>query len=453
MAKSNRQRVDEALLLVASGFGAFAEDQLRRHWGDGWRQEVRANAKGKFDFAEGALDDPDFVLWLGINQWRPVFYKLLSESDRAAISFLRDARIDWAHNRKSFTVDETHRIVDFAHMLLTACGAVEQAAQLDEQRQEVLRLKFEEQTKRAAAKSSETLSVGGQVGGLQPWRDVIQPHEDVASGRFQLAEFAANLREVHAGTARDEYGDPTEFFDRTYLTRGLRTLLIQTLRRMNGVGGDPVVDLMTTFGGGKTHSLLAVYHLCGGTDIAKLAGMADLAKEVGVDNMPATVNRAVVVGNDFSARGEVKNDGTQVNTLWGELAWQLGGREAFEVLRADDESRTSPRATDLVMLFTKASPCIVLIDEWIAYARQLWNREDLAGGSLDTHMTFAQALTESVKSVPNALLVVSIPASRRCTGAQRRAQPRDRWCGRARGASQASCRCASCGLAMAAGER
>jgi len=161
MARSNRQRVDEALLLVASGFGRFAEDQLAQHWGAGWRAEVKANAKGKFDFAEGRLDDPDFVLWLGINQWRPVFYKLLSESDRAAISFLRDARVDWAHNKKAFTVDETHRIIDFAHMLLTACGAVDEAGQLDEQRQEVLRLKFEEQTKRVAAKTAAGLSVGG----------------------------------------------------------------------------------------------------------------------------------------------------------------------------------------------------------------------------------------------------------------------------------------------------
>lgn len=411
MAKSNRQRVDEALISVARGFGAFAEDQLRQHWGEGWRSEVKANTKGKFDFAEGKLDDPDFVLWLGINQWRPVFYKLLSESDRAAISFLRDARVDWAHNKKAFTIDETHRVIDFAHMLLAACGAVDEAAQLDEQRQEVLRLKFEEQTKRVAAKSAERLSVGGEVGGLRPWREVIQPHDDVASGSFQLAEFAANLREVHGGTAREEYGNPVEFFRRTYLTRGLRTLLIQAMRRMNGTGGDPVVDLMTTFGGGKTHSLLAVYHLCGANDISKLAGMAELAQEVGVDGLPAMIRQAVVVGNDFSARGEVKTDGTQVNTLWGELAWQLGGRDAFELVRRDDESRTSPKATNLVELLTKHSPCIVLIDEWIAYARQLWNREDLPGGSLDTHMTFAQALTEAVTSVPNALLVVSIPAS------------------------------------------
>jgi predicted AAA+ superfamily ATPase len=412
MAKSNRQRVDETLLLVADGLGAFAEDQLRQHWGDNWLAEVQANSRdAKFAQHAGDLKDPDYVLWLASNQWRPVFYKVLSETDRAAVSFLRDTRNAWAHNNKSFSLDETHRVIDMAHMLLSDCAAVEQAADLDEQRQEVLRLKFEEQTKRQAAKSAESLAVQGAVGGLRPWREVVEPHDDVASGTYQLAEFAADLRQVHAGTARAEYGDPVEFFRRTYLTRGLRTLLVQTMRRMNGTGGDPVVDLMTTFGGGKTHSLLAVYHLVGGTPPAELAGMAELAKEIGVPGVPIGVKRAVIVGNDFSPRGSLKEDGTQVNTMWGELAWQLGGRDAYDKVRGDDVSRTNPGTTVLADLLAAHAPCIVLIDEWIAYARQLWNRDDLPGGGFEAHMTFAQSLTEAAKAVPDCLLVVSIPAS------------------------------------------
>jgi hypothetical protein len=105
-------------------------------------------------------------------------------------------------------------------------------------RQEVLRLKFEEQTKRAAAQAAEGLVVGG----LRPWCDVIEPHEDVASGNFQLAEFAAYFREVHAGTAEPEYVESIEFFRRTYLTRCLRTLLAQTMRWLNGDKGDPLSD-------------------------------------------------------------------------------------------------------------------------------------------------------------------------------------------------------------------
>lgn len=139
--------------------------------------------------------------------------------------------------------------------------------------------------------------------------------------------------------------------------------------------------------------------------------MRELAESIGVDSLPADVARAVVIGNDFSPRGTVEADGTKVNTMWGELAWQLGGHEGYERLRDADESRTNPGTTALRDLLAAHAPCVVLIDEWIAYARQLWNRNDLPGGSLDTHMTFAQSLTEAAKSVRNCLLVVSIPAS------------------------------------------
>src|SRR3954471_9741721 len=112
MAKSNRQRVDEALAVVAEGFGAYAEDMLRQHWGDNWRAEVKANARGsKFADHDGDLNDPDYALWLGTSQWRPVFYKQLSEADRAALNFLRQGCIDWGPHKNSFTLHEAHPLV------------------------------------------------------------------------------------------------------------------------------------------------------------------------------------------------------------------------------------------------------------------------------------------------------------------------------------------------------
>lgn len=410
MAKTNRQRVEEALELVATGFGAFLADQLQARYGEGWVDEVARNSgSGKYRDVAPSLTDPDFVLWAAIGEWQTVFRKVLGSSERSLIGLLRDARGRWAHNA-SFTLDETHRVLDWAHLLLSAVNAPE-AQQADVQRQEVLRLKYEEQVKKAAQASAGAV-VGGEIAGLPAWRDVVQPHEDVATGQFTLAEFAADLRLVHRGQGRPEYADPVEFFRRTYLTRGLRVLLLQTLRRMSGAGGDPVVDLMTTFGGGKTHSLLAVYHLCSGTPLAELAGMADLAREAGVDSLPAQVRPCVLVGNDLApGRVITKDDGTEVGTFWGELAWQLGGAEGFAAVAEDDRSRTNPGTSRLVDLIARHAPCVILIDEWIAYARQLWNRDDLPAGSLDTHMSFAQSLSEAVKAVPTAMLVVSIPAS------------------------------------------
>ena len=110
--------------------------------------------------------------------------------------------------------------------------------------------------------------------GLAPWRTLVTPHPDVASGNFRQAEFAADLAQVARGEGAKEYIDPREFFSRTYLTEGLRLLLTGALRRLSGTGGESVIDLQTTFGGGKTHSMLALWHLADpAVPIASLPGL------------------------------------------------------------------------------------------------------------------------------------------------------------------------------------
>jgi len=245
---------------------------------------------------------------------------------------------------------------------------------------------------------------------LKPWREVVAPHPDVTSGRYQQAEFAADLWQVYLGEGSDEYRDPVQFFRRTYLTNSLKRLLVGATRRLAGQGGDPVVQLQMNFGGGKTHAMLALYHLFSGQLPSELPGIEEVVREAG--HAPArSVRRVVLVGNRISPGNPMrKPDGTLVRTLWGELAWQLGGREAFEEIRADDERATNP-GDRLRELFQRYGPCLVLIDEWVAYARQLHDQGDLPGGSFETQFSFAQALTESAKAVANCLVVVSLPAS------------------------------------------
>ena len=182
-------------------------------------------------------------------------------------------------------------------------------------------------------------------------------------------------------------------------------------RRLAGEGGgDPVVQLQTNFGGGKTHSMLALHHLFSGVAPRELPGIEAVLQESGTRALP-TVRRVVLVGNKISpGNPATKPDGTVVRTLWGELAWQLGGREAFARIAADDENATSPGDV-LRELFIQYGPCLVLIDEWVAYARQLHDRSDLPAGSFETQFSFAQALTESAKLAGNCLLVISLPAS------------------------------------------
>ena len=308
--------------------------------------------------------------------------------------------------------------------LLTAVSA-SQAGEVEKLKMELLRVRFDEQA-RGERRKQAGLAIGGAAGTLKPWREVVAPHADVASGRYQQAEFAADLwqaylhdhfelrsaveqtgRAAPAGDGDREYLDPIEFFRRTYLTESLKGLLAGAARRITGGGGDPVVQLQTNFGGGKTHSMLAVYQLCAGVAPSELAGVDALMREAGAPALPA-VRRVVLVGNRISPGNPVtKPDGTVVRTLWGELAWQLGGAAAHA---RDDEHATSPGDT-LRQLLVEYGPCLILIDEWVAYARQLHDQSDLPAGSFETQFTFAQALTESVKLAGNCLLVVSLPAS------------------------------------------
>ena len=179
-----------------------------------------------------------------------------------------------------------------------------------------------------------------------------------------------------------------EFFRRTFLTDSLKRLLIGAAERMSGRGGDPVVQLQTNFGGGKTHSMLALYHLFSGAKPAELAGIDELLEASEVSELPS-VRRVVLVGNKISpGNPSKKEDGTIVNTLWGELAWQLGyvaggvksAKEAFARIAADDENATNP-GDALRELFVQYGPGLVLIDEWVAYARQLHESVDLPGGN------------------------------------------------------------------------
>jgi predicted AAA+ superfamily ATPase len=412
-ALSNKERVGRVLDLVASGLSPWMVDLLTRKYGEAWQVQVRAAAGAQpRDFTD-KVDDPSYLFWVFDKQWSTLFKNHCAFEEKRCVSAMWDARKEWAHGGK-FTDEQAERVLSDGEHLLRAIGAVPQADSIEELRRDLRRVRFEKDQKKFQAAAEKGLSVRLDTAGLPAWRDVAEPHDDVAQGTFQLAQFAADLRQVAQGIARPEYGDPVQFFDRTYITRGLKYLLSQTLQRVNGIGGEPVIDLMTTFGGGKTHSEIAVYHLAGGTSVDSLLGMREICDEIGVAGMPAGVNRAVIVGNDFSVLGMTKPDGTVINTLWGELAYQLGGKDGYATFARYDVNGTPPPTSDIASLLQDYSPCVILIDEWVAYLRQLYSHgtgDAYAAGTFDAHQTFAQSLTEAMKSVDTAMLVVSLPAS------------------------------------------
>ncbi|TPL20967.1 ATP-binding protein [Mesorhizobium sp. B2-4-9] len=254
---------------------------------------------------------------------------------------------------------------------------------------------------------------------MKPWREVAVPHQDVLEGTFQQSEFAADITAVSTGKAGHEYQDAGAFFDRTFITEGMALLLTQVALRLAGKGGEPVVQLQTAFGGGKTHTMLAVYHLATRKSaLSELAGIPALVDRAGLMDVPHA-RVAVLDGNAHSPGQPWERGGQPIKTLWGELAWQLGGAEAFALVVEADATGTSPGKNVLQNLLERHAPCVVLIDELVAYVRQFPESQAISGGSYDSNLSFIQALTEAAKLVPRAIVLASLPESDLEAGSQR----------------------------------
>ncbi|GGM39994.1 Swt1 family HEPN domain-containing protein [Dactylosporangium sucinum] len=417
MAISNRDRVGRGFELLAAGLEKYVDDAMRAATpGDrDWAEVLEARDAAKHGSSRTYdKHDPQVQLRVLTEEWR-VFKDRLSRSEQSFASELRDVRNRWAHNA-SFSPDDTYRALDSMERLLTAAGAAEQADEVRKLRLDHQRAQYETET-RKAVKAATVPTVPGT--GLKPWREVIAPHHDVATGQYNAAEFAADLHMVATRNpdVSREYSNPVAFFQRTYLTEGLRDLLGRAARRITGdMNASPIVNLQTNFGGGKTHSMLALYHLCSGLPVTEYP--QEVQDIIGDAKLPdaGKVQRVALVGTHLMpGKSSAKDDGTEVRTLWGELAWQLGGRAGFDLIAEADRTSTNPGEA-LTQLISTYAPCLILVDEWVAYARQLYGRDDLPAGTFDTQFTFAQTLTEVVKSIPGALLVISIPASDTASG-------------------------------------
>ena len=412
MAKSTRQYVFEGMELLPGALIPFVEKRLESSLTGHWQVQVlerlpglKPNGKGEVAWDQSALLNAMDRFWM------EAFRAVLGRAERSIVNELVDVRNKLAHN-ETFTYDDAERALDSMRRLMEAISAGDTADQLSKMRDTILRTKFTELQRNEERRKTQRLDIAVEtVAGLLPWREVVEPHQDVATGEFQQAEFAADLAKVHNGSAPSEYRNPREFFARTYLTDGLSNLLIGAAKRLAGSGGDPVVELQTNFGGGKTHSMLALYHMVSGTPVEDLPGLDQLLSRQGL-TVPKKISRAVLVGTSRGPQDVVSVEGgRKIRTTWGELAWQLGGAEVFDMIADNDARGIAPGSNVLEAIFKKCAPCLILIDEWVAYLRQIYRVEGLPSGSFDANLSFVQALTEAVKASPGTLLVASLPAS------------------------------------------
>jgi hypothetical protein len=246
---------------------------------------------------------------------------------------------------------------------------------------------------------------------LKPWYRVVTPREDLREGKpLDAAEFAVHLDQVRDGRAPTDYQKPERFFDRTYLTQNLLAFAAEVVRRLSGIKTETsaVFNLNTQFGGGKTHFLTLLYHLARhGPKADRWNGVPRILERAGVAKVPQAAT-AVFVGQKFDVlTGRGGDDGTPKRlTPWGEIAFQLGGQDAFALVARHDAERIAPGGDIIDKLLPTDRPSLILIDELMNYVssgRKL-------GMATQTY-NFLQNLSEEVRGRDGVVLAVSIPAS------------------------------------------
>lgn len=432
---SNHTAITEGFQVLLPALSQYISQELRNVYdSDWWEQGVldilyddqKRNLPTEGSDAELASSLDIYICLLLLDlEWNTIFRKKLPADCRSWIKELTGMRNRWAHaGSQDFNDDDTWRALDTMSRL---CDHTD--AEAAEKIRSLLRsCRYGSEAGSMASSATQNVPSSGNSrnasvltespSNLPSWRDVIQPHPDVAQGRYRNAEFAADLAQVARGEGSFEYRDPVEFFARTYVTEGIKNLLVQALQRVTGKGGEPVIQLKTAFGGGKTHSMLALYHLLRGKVPAeKMPNVQSVLEEAGVASLP-TVHVAVLVGtalNPAHSKRPQNIPGITINTLWGEIAAQLvqstGNPQLYDYVKEADKKGVSPGSEALMGLFNACGSCLILIDELVAYAKRIYGANNLPAGSFDNFISFIQELTEAAKASKSSLVVASIPES------------------------------------------
>ena len=249
------------------------------------------------------------------------------------------------------------------------------------------------------------------------WHEQCVLRDDVRQGTLTLAEFAADLYGVRTGDAPNVYRLPDQFFDRTYPTHNLQTLVRDVFQRLSGRGGKPVIDLQVTYGGGKTHALIALLHLAErGFEFKSHPTVKEFMGFSGVDPLPQT-RVALLPFDKFDVKAGLLVEGPdgkqqQVKTPWGALAYQLAGDEGLAKIAAHEADYITPAEPLLVELLkapqAEGLSTLILIDETLLYARNAVGDDPKRLGILQA---FFQMLTQAASRVDRTALVASLITS------------------------------------------
>ena len=247
---------------------------------------------------------------------------------------------------------------------------------------------------------------------MQAWFKNVTPHKDIQDGHLDESIFAANLAEVASGTGREIYTSPEMFFQKTYFTAGLKNIAKRVVQGLNG-GQDAdnrVISLQTGFGGGKTHTLISLFHLAKwGKKAIQSEHTKELLQTTGEPKFEAAHIAVFTNTTNDPVQGR-KVDGLTINTIWGEIAYQLGGKDAYELIRLNDEKQIAPKGLFKAVL-EKCKPALILIDELADYCVSASAVKVEVSNLSDQTVSFIQELTESVTGTDNCVMIATLPAS------------------------------------------
>ncbi len=245
-----------------------------------------------------------------------------------------------------------------------------------------------------------------------PWRQVVTPHDNIKQGRVKQNDFAASLADVLHKSGNPDYYDPVRFFNRTFLTAGLRQLAGEVVGRLTGQGdGDAVMQIQTPFGGGKPHTLITLYPLVkNGQACFDHPALSTYWLERGW-KVPPSVPVAAFDGNQVGVGAVEVEPGLSVQTMWGHLAWQLAGRAGYELVRDFDADRVSPGGEDIDHVLKAAGGGLIILDEVANYvetaAAVAVHDSTLAAPT----RTFLQRLTTRAGQHEHVIVVATLPRS------------------------------------------
>ena len=229
--------------------------------------------------------------------------------------------------------------------------------------------------------------------------DICTPRKDIQDGLVE-SELAADLTRVIEGEASPEYANPAKFFAGTYPTKGIKDLLHHVLTRLSGNSSSAVFWLNTSFGGGKTHALIALLHAVGSPPSDIISEFVDTALLPGEH-----VRIAIFDGQNADiSSGHNVGDGISAHTPWGEIAYGLAGKGGYR--RVDDSIQSSAPGADTIMELIGDRPTLILLDELAVYLR----KAEMHSGAGKQFVAFLTSLIKAVESSPNAALVYTLAA-------------------------------------------